>query len=62
MKDLGWRDPIWFWRGVEGDLLDWGDGRYIVCDPIYIGASVGMAMPEYKKQDVQVYVEVVPTG
>ena len=39
---------------VTGDYLDLENGRYIVCDPTYIGASVGMAMPECKRQEVQV--------
>ena len=39
---------------VDGDWLDLKDGRYIVCDPTYIGAPVGMAMPECKEQGVNV--------
>jgi len=45
-----------FKSNVEGDFLDLEDGRYIVCDPTYIGAPVGMAMPEYKGGDVEVDV------
>ena len=40
---------------VDGDYLDLDDGRYIVCDPTYIGAPVGMAMPECKTQQVEVF-------
>lgn len=40
---------------VEGDYLDLDDGRYIVCDPTYIGAPVGMAMPECKKATTTIY-------
>ena len=40
---------------VEGDYLDLDDGRYIVCDPTYIGAPVGMAMPECKNTGVTVH-------
>lgn len=43
-----------FNTAVEGDWLDLEDGRYIVCDPTYIGAPVGVAMPECKEQDVRV--------
>lgn len=45
-----------FTTNVEGDYLDLEDGRYIVCDPTYIGAPVGLAMPEYKGKDVQISV------
>ena len=45
-----------FKTNVDGDYLDLDDGRYIVCDPTYINASVGMAMPECKQQAVNVYM------
>lgn len=45
-----------FKTDVEGDYLDLDDGRYIVCDPTYIGAPVGMAMPDCKKQEVRVFL------
>ena len=41
---------------VQGDYLDLEDGRYIVCDPTYIGAPVGLAMPECREQGVQIEV------
>lgn len=44
-----------FKTNVEGDYLDLEDGRYIVCDPTYIGAPVGMAMPDCKQQEVRVF-------
>lgn len=44
-----------FKTNVEGDFLDLDDGRYIVCDPTYIGAPVGMAMPDCKQQEVRVF-------
>lgn len=44
-----------FTTHVEGDYLDLEDGRYIVCDPTYIGAPVGMAMPDCKQQEVRVF-------
>lgn len=43
-----------FKTNVEGDYLDLDDGRYIVCDPTYINAPIGMAMPECKQQQVEV--------
>ena len=41
---------------VDGDYLTLDDGRYIVCDPTYIGAPVGLTMPQYKEQEVQIEV------
>ncbi len=45
-----------FTTNVEGDYLVLEDGKYIVCDPTYIGAPVGLAMPEYKGKDVKIEV------
>lgn len=45
-----------FKSNVDGDYLDMEDGRYVVCDPTYIGAPVGMAMPDCKQQQVQVFL------
>lgn len=39
---------------VEGDFLTIDGKRFIVCDPTYIGASVGMSMAEYKKSKVRI--------
>lgn len=33
---------------VPGDFVVGGGGKYIVCDPTFIGAHVGMAMPQFK--------------
>lgn len=33
---------------VEGDAFTYKGHRYVVCDPTYINASVGMEMPQYK--------------
>lgn len=30
---------------IKGDYINYGGKRYVVCDPTYIGASVGMSMP-----------------
>ena len=38
----------------NGDYLDLSDGRYIIADPTYIGASVGMTMPLFKNEKVTV--------
>ena len=44
-----------FNSAVEGDYLDLNHGRFIVCDPTYINARVGMAMPNCLQQEVKVY-------
>ena len=33
---------------VGGDYLMVDGKRYTVCDPTYIGASIGMTMPQFK--------------
>ncbi len=33
---------------VVGDYLELDGHRYVVCDPTYVGSTVGMAMPQYK--------------
>lgn len=42
--------------GVEipGDYVIVGNKEYIVCDPTYIGASIGLTMPECKGQKINV--------
>lgn len=37
-----------FTQPVEGDYLMVDGQRYTVCDPTYIGAEIGHAMPQYK--------------
>lgn len=37
-----------FTEQVGGDYLMVGGQKYTVCDPTYIGASIGMTMPQYK--------------
>ena len=39
---------------VPGDYLMVNDQKYIVCDPTYIGASIGRAMPNLKNSPVKV--------
>ena len=33
---------------IEGDAFMYGGNKFYVCDPTYIGASIGMTMPQYK--------------
>lgn len=33
---------------LNGDIILYEGKKYYVCDPTYIGASIGMAIPQYK--------------
>ena len=39
---------VHFHAPVEGDFVMVGAKKYIVCDPTYINASIGCAMPQFK--------------
>ncbi|VFQ45290.1 hypothetical protein [Desulfoluna butyratoxydans] len=39
---------------VPGDYVVMNNRKYIVCDPTYINASAGMAMPKYKRRNPDV--------
>ena len=39
---------------VKGDAINHNGARYVVCDPTYINADVGMTMPKYKRGPVSV--------
>lgn len=39
---------VQFKHDVKGDYLHINGMKYVVCDPTYIGASVGMSMPGFK--------------
>jgi hypothetical protein len=39
---------VCFNEPIEGDYIMVGSKKYTVCDPTYIGASIGMTMPQYK--------------
>lgn len=49
---------VCFGTELTGDHLTIGDRRYTVCDPTYIHADVGQAMPKFKK----IPAEVITTG
>ena len=40
---------------IKGDHLIIGSEIYYVCDPSYIGATIGMAIPKYKKESAKVW-------
>ena len=39
---------VCFDENVSGDYLMVEGKKYVVCDPTYIGASIGNAMPQYR--------------
>ena len=39
---------------VEGDYIDLNGEHYVICDPTYIGAPVGMTMPEMNNNTAKV--------
>lgn len=43
-------------ENVKGDFIRIGGTKYIVCDPTYIGASIGMTMPDMDNQSAKVIV------
>lgn len=45
-----------FGEAVAGDYLVYGNRKYVVCDPTYIGAPVGRTMPNMNNQEAQVIV------
>lgn len=40
---------------VNGDYVVIDGSRYVICDPTYIGASVGRCMPKYKSVKATIY-------
>lgn len=40
---------------IKGDHIRIGNRKYYVCDPSYIGATLGMTMTKYKNTSVKVY-------
>jgi hypothetical protein len=45
-----------FSRDEEGDWFTYGGRRYVVCDPTYINAPVGMTMPGMDNQTAKIIV------
>lgn len=47
---------VHFTDEVAGDYLIVNSKKYVVCDPTYIGASIGQTMPDYKQVAAKVIV------
>lgn len=45
---------VHFDEELSGDYIKLGDRKYLVCDPTYIGASIGTAMPQFKRASAEV--------
>lgn len=43
-----------FKDGIRGDFVTYKGKKYIVCDPTYVNADIGMAMPKYKRVNPKV--------
>ncbi|MEA1986935.1 MAG: hypothetical protein U9N76_05555 [Candidatus Marinimicrobia bacterium] len=39
---------VQFNKNVDGDKIKYKDATYLICDPTYINATVGMCMPQFK--------------
>ena len=40
---------------IKGDYLTYNGKTYYVCDPTYIGSTIGMMIPQYKSKPAKVY-------
>lgn len=47
---------VHFNEDVKGDYLVCGNMKYIVCDPTYIGAPVGMTMPKMNNKEAKIII------
>jgi len=45
---------VHFTDNIEGDYMTIDNKKYIVCDPTYIGATIGEAMPQYKNEKAKI--------
>ena len=41
---------VCFTESVNGDYITFDNERYTICDPTYIGAPVGLTMPDMNNQ------------
>ena len=45
---------VQFTEAIEGDYITYKGKRYTICDPTYIGASIGRSMPDYKSAKIDI--------
>jgi len=45
---------VHFDEDVKGDYLILNNEKYLVCDPTYIGALIGDAMPQFKNVTAEI--------
>ena len=41
---------------IKGDHITLNNEKYYVCDPTYIGSTIGIAIPKYKKEPAKVWI------
>ena len=39
---------------ISGDTIQYGNKIYQICDPTYINAEIGMAMPKFRKKNPEI--------
>ena len=44
-----------FSQRLNADSYVYGGKQYVICDPTYIGASIGMCMPDYRNVKPEIY-------
>jgi hypothetical protein len=47
---------VHFTEDLQGDFLNVNDEKFLVCDPTYIGAPIGDAMPQFKEIQAEVVI------
>ena len=45
---------VCFDENIDGDYITVSGKKYIICDPTYIGASIGMCMEQFKEVSPQI--------
>jgi len=45
---------VHFTQPVSGDYFTVNGKKYVICDPTYIGATIGMNPPKYKNEEVEI--------
>lgn len=43
-----------FSRDIDGDFITWKGQKYVICDPTYIGATLGRSIPDLRKDKIKV--------
>ena len=41
-------------RSIDGDYITYQGEKYVICDPTYINADLGMCLPEYQNKQAKI--------